>query len=76
MNHFLEMNFLALYERNSKKIKNIEIPLNLDFIEIDAKKLYIDLYGKSIFTPKKIFKNTLLLLIVEMVLQIQFYVRY
>ena len=32
---------LALYERISKN-QNIEIPLNLDFIKIDAKKLYID----------------------------------
>lgn len=32
---------LALYERISKK-QNIKIPLNLDFIKIDAKKLYID----------------------------------
>lgn len=32
---------LALYETISKN-QNIEIPLNLDFIKIDAKKLYID----------------------------------
>ncbi|RXJ83482.1 phosphomannomutase/phosphoglucomutase [Arcobacter cloacae] len=32
---------LALYERISKN-QNIKIPLNLDFIKIDAKKLYID----------------------------------
>lgn len=32
---------LALYERIYKN-QNIEIPLNLDFIKIDAKKLYID----------------------------------
>lgn len=32
---------LALYERISKN-QNIEIPLNLNFIKIDAKKLYID----------------------------------
>ena len=32
---------LALYEKISKN-QNIEIPLNLDFIKIDAKKLYID----------------------------------
>lgn len=32
---------LALYERISRN-QNIEIPLNLDFIEIDAKKLYVD----------------------------------
>ena len=33
--------FLALYERILKN-QNIEIPLNLDFIKIDAKKLYVD----------------------------------
>ena len=32
---------LALYEKISKN-QNIEIPLNLNFIKIDAKKLYID----------------------------------
>ena len=32
---------LALYEKISKN-QNIEIPLNLDFIKIDAKKLYVD----------------------------------
>ena len=32
---------LALYERISTN-QNIEIPLNLDFIKIDAKKLYVD----------------------------------
>jgi phosphomannomutase/phosphoglucomutase len=32
---------LALYEKISKD-QNIEIPLNLDFIKIDANKLYID----------------------------------
>ena len=32
---------LALYERINKN-QNIEIPLNLNFIKIDAKKLYID----------------------------------
>ena len=32
---------LALYEKISKN-QNIEIPLNLDFIKIDANKLYID----------------------------------
>ena len=32
---------LALYERIYKN-QNIEIPLNFDFIKIDAKKLYID----------------------------------
>jgi phosphomannomutase / phosphoglucomutase len=32
---------LALYERIDKN-QNIEIPLNLDFIKIDAKKLYVD----------------------------------
>lgn len=32
---------LALYERIIKN-QNIEIPLNLDFIKIDAKKLYVD----------------------------------
>lgn len=32
---------LTLYEKISKN-QNIEIPLNLDFIKIDAKKLYVD----------------------------------
>ena len=37
---------LALYEKISKN-QNIEIPLNLDFIKIDAKKLYIDFMVKQ-----------------------------
>lgn len=45
---------LALYERILKN-KNIEIPLNLDFIEIDAKKLYVD-YMVNQFSHLKDFK--------------------
>lgn len=45
---------LALYERILKN-QNIEIPLNLDFIEIDAKKLYVD-YMVNQFSHLKDFK--------------------
>ena len=45
---------LALYERILKN-QNIEIPLNLDFIEIDVKKLYID-YMVNQFSHLKDFK--------------------
>ena len=45
---------LALYEKILKN-QNIEIPLNLDFIEIDAKKLYID-YMVNQFSHLKDFK--------------------
>lgn len=45
---------LALYERISKN-QNIEIPLNLDFIKIDAKKLYIDFMVNQ-FSHLKDFK--------------------
>lgn len=45
---------LALYERILKN-QNIEIPLNLDFIKIDAKKLYID-YMINQFSHLKNFK--------------------
>ncbi len=45
---------LALYERILKN-QNIEIPLNLDFIEIDAKKLYVD-YMVNQFSHLKNFK--------------------
>lgn len=38
---FFGEELLALYERISKN-QNIEIPLNLNFIKIDAKKLYVD----------------------------------
>ena len=46
---------LALYERILKN-QNIEIPLNLDFIEIDAKKLYVD-YMVNQFSHLKDFKT-------------------
>jgi phosphomannomutase / phosphoglucomutase len=46
---------LALYER-IKKNQNIEIPLNLDFIKIDAKKLYIDFMINQ-FSHLKNFKT-------------------
>ncbi|MDD2291111.1 MAG: phosphomannomutase/phosphoglucomutase [Aliarcobacter sp.] len=46
---------LALYER-IKKNQNIEIPLNLDFIKIDAKKLYIDFMVNQ-FSHLKNFKT-------------------
>ena len=46
---------LALYERILKN-KNIEIPLTLDFIEIDAKKLYVD-YMVNQFSHLKDFKT-------------------
>ena len=45
---------LALYERILKN-QNIEIPLNLHFIEIDAKKLYVD-YMVNQFSHLKDFK--------------------
>ncbi|AXX90484.1 phospho-sugar mutase [Arcobacter suis] len=45
---------LALYERILKN-QNIEIPLNLDFIEIDTKKLYVD-YMVNQFSHLKDFK--------------------
>ena len=45
---------LALYEKILKN-QNIEIPLNLDFIEIDAKKLYVD-YMVNQFSHLKDFK--------------------
>lgn len=45
---------LALYERILKN-QNIEIPLNLNFIEIDAKKLYVD-YMVNQFSHLKDFK--------------------
>ena len=45
---------LALYERILKN-QNIEIPLNLDFIEIDAKELYVDYMVKQ-FSHLKDFK--------------------
>ena len=46
---------LALYERISKN-QNIEIPLNLDFIKIDAKKLYVDFMVNQ-FSHLKDFKT-------------------
>ncbi|MBP9491254.1 MAG: phosphomannomutase/phosphoglucomutase [Aliarcobacter sp.] len=46
---------LALYERILKN-QNIEIPLNLDFIKIDAKKLYVD-YMVNQFSHLKNFKT-------------------
>ena len=46
---------LALYERILKN-QNIEIPLNLDFIEIDAKKLYVDFMVNQ-FSHLKDFKT-------------------
>lgn len=46
---------LFLYERISKN-QNIEIPLNLDFIKIDAKKLYIDFIVNQ-FSHLKNFKT-------------------
>lgn len=45
---------LALYEGILKN-QNIEIPVNLDFIEIDAKKLYVD-YMVNQFSHLKDFK--------------------
>ena len=51
---FFADDLITLYERiiNSK---NIEIPSNLDFIKIDAKKLYVD-YMLNQFTHLKDFK--------------------
>ena len=46
---------LALYERIYEN-QNIEIPLNLDFIEIDAKKLYVDFMVNQ-FSHLKDFKT-------------------
>jgi phosphomannomutase / phosphoglucomutase len=46
---------LALYERISKN-QNIEIPLSLDFIKIDAKKLYVDFMVNQ-FSHLKNFKT-------------------
>lgn len=46
---------LALYERISTN-QNIEIPLNLDFIKIDAKKLYVDFMVNQ-FSHLKDFKT-------------------
>ncbi len=46
---------LALYEKISKN-QNIQIPLNLDFIRIDAKKLYIDFMVNQ-FSHLKDFKT-------------------
>ena len=46
---------LALCERILKN-QNIEIPLNLDFIKIDAKKLYVD-YMVNQFSHLKNFKT-------------------
>ena len=51
---FFGNELLALYERILKN-QNIEIPLNLDFIEIDAKKLYVD-YMVNQFLHLKDFK--------------------
>ena len=52
---FFGNELLALYERILKN-QNIEIPLNLDFIEIDAKKLYVD-YMVNQFSHLKDFKT-------------------
>ena len=46
---------LALYEKIYEN-QNIEIPLNLDFIEIDAKKLYVDFMVNQ-FSHLKDFKT-------------------
>ena len=46
---------LALYEKIYEN-QNIEIPLNLDFIEIDAKKLYVD-FMLNQFSHLKDFKT-------------------
>jgi phosphomannomutase/phosphoglucomutase len=51
---FFGNELLALYEKILKN-QNIEIPLNLNFIEIDAKKLYVD-YMVNQFSHLKDFK--------------------